>query len=66
MTERVRTWRPDWPCPVGQLLAQSRRGPGDPTYRIERSAGRTRHWRGHRTPEGPATLLVEPRPADAA
>jgi 3-methyladenine DNA glycosylase/8-oxoguanine DNA glycosylase len=61
VTEHARTWRPDWPCPVGQILAQSRRGPGDPTYRIDGS----RHWRGLRTPEGPATLLIEPRPAEA-
>jgi 3-methyladenine DNA glycosylase/8-oxoguanine DNA glycosylase len=62
VTERARTWRPDWPCPVGQILGQSRRGPGDPTYRID---GR-RHWRGLRTPDGPASLLVEPRPAESA
>jgi 3-methyladenine DNA glycosylase/8-oxoguanine DNA glycosylase len=61
VTEHARTWRPDWPCPVGQVLAQSRRGPGDPTYRTDGG----RHWRGIRTPEGPATLLIEPRPAEA-
>ena len=61
MTERARTWRPDWPCPVGQILGQSRRGPGDPTYRIDGA----RHWRGLRTPDGPASLLVEPRPAES-
>lgn len=54
-----RIWRPDWPCPVGQILVDSRRGAGDPTYRIE--AGR--HWRGIRTPQGPARLAVEARPA---
>jgi 3-methyladenine DNA glycosylase/8-oxoguanine DNA glycosylase len=59
VTERARTWRPEWPCPVGQILAQHRRGPGDPTYRIDG----TRHWRGIRTPEGPAALLIEPRSA---
>ncbi len=62
MTERARTWRPDWPCPVGQILGQSRRGPGDPTYRIDG----VRHWRGLRTPDGPASLLVEPRPDESA
>ena len=61
MTEHARTWRPDWPCPVGQILGQSRRGPGDPTYRIDGP----RHWRGLRTPEGPASLLVEPRLAES-
>ncbi|MBJ7530106.1 MAG: DNA-3-methyladenine glycosylase 2 family protein [Nocardioides sp.] len=35
-----------------------KRGGGDPTYRIDGE----RHWRGIRTPEGPATLLVHPRP----
>jgi len=61
VTERARTWRPEWPCPVGQILGQSRRGPGDPTYRIDGA----RHWRGLRTPEGPVSLLVEPRPAES-
>ena len=61
MTERARTWRPEWPCPVGQILGQSRRGGGDPTHRIDG----VRHWRGLRTPDGPASLLVEARPADA-
>ncbi|HEU5455713.1 MAG TPA: DNA-3-methyladenine glycosylase 2 family protein [Nocardioides sp.] len=61
MTEHARTWRPEWPCPVGRILGQSRRGAGDPTYRIDGS----RHWRGLRTPEGPTSLLVEPRPAES-
>jgi 3-methyladenine DNA glycosylase/8-oxoguanine DNA glycosylase len=61
VTERARTWRPDWPCPVGQILGQSRRGPGDPTYRIDGA----RHWRGLRTPDGPVSLLVEPRPSES-
>ena len=50
-----RTWRPDWPCPVGQVLRTHRRGAGDPTYRIDAAGG---HWRGIRTPVGPATLHV--------
>lgn len=58
---RTRVWRPAWPCPVGAVLGQHRRGAGDPTYRVD-DAGR--HWRGLRTPEGPATLVVEPRPRD--
>jgi 3-methyladenine DNA glycosylase/8-oxoguanine DNA glycosylase len=57
VTERTRTWRPGWPCPVGQILATHRRGPGDPTYRIDGAA----HWRGLRTPQGPASLLIQPR-----
>jgi 3-methyladenine DNA glycosylase/8-oxoguanine DNA glycosylase len=61
VTEHARTWRPAWPCPVGQILAQHRRGPGDPTYRIDGP----RHWRGLRSPEGPASLLIQPRPAES-
>ncbi|MEO5851608.1 MAG: DNA-3-methyladenine glycosylase 2 family protein [Nocardioides sp.] len=62
-TGRLRVWRPDWPCPAGQILGQQRRGAGDPTYRVEASGvDRTRHWRGIRTPEGLATLAVEARP----
>lgn len=57
---RVREWRPDWPCPVASVLAVHKRGGGDPTYRVEGE----RHWRGVRTPEGPATLMVEPRSAE--
>jgi len=56
-----RTWRPDWPCPVGQVLRQHRRGGGDPTYRIDAGGG---HWRGIRTPTGPATLHVRAVPRD--
>ena len=56
-----RTWRPDWPCPVGQVLRQHRRGGGDPTYRIDAGGG---HWRGIRTPIGPATLHVRALPRD--
>lgn len=57
-TGQTRTWRPDWPCPVGQILLVHRHGGGDPTYRV---AGST-HWRAMRTPDGPATLRVRPRP----
>lgn len=59
---RARVWRPDWPCPAGAILAQQRHGGADPTYRIDE---RGRHWRGIRTPDGPATLVVESRPQDA-
>lgn len=52
----VREWRPDWPCPVGQIWATWRKGAGDPTYRVDRG----RHWRGIRTPLGPVTLAVQP------
>lgn len=54
---QVREWRPDWPCAVGSVLGVHRRGGGDPTYKVVGA----RHWRGIRTPEGPATLAVEPR-----
>ena len=55
---RERVWRPGRPCPVGQILSITRRGAGDPTYRID-AAGT--HWRGLRTPEGVATLRVAAR-----
>lgn len=51
-----RHWRPSWPCPVGQIWGQWRKGAGDPTYRIHSG----RHWRGIRTPLGPATVAVAP------
>ncbi|MBV9830924.1 MAG: DNA-3-methyladenine glycosylase 2 family protein, partial [Marmoricola sp.] len=57
----VREWRPDWPCPVGLVLFTHRRGAGDPTYR---RAADGSVWRGIRSPEGPATLHVEPLDAD--
>jgi 3-methyladenine DNA glycosylase/8-oxoguanine DNA glycosylase len=53
----VREWRPDWPCPVVTVLSTHRRGGGDPTYRRTTDGA---IWRGIRTPEGPATLRVEP------
>lgn len=56
----IRTWRPDWPCPAAAVLAQQRRGAGDPTLRLD-VAGR--HWRASRTPEGPASLAIAVRPA---
>lgn len=58
---RTRTWRPDWACPAGRIMAQQRHGGSDPTYRTDESG---RIWRGIRTPEGAATLAVTPRPAD--
>lgn len=60
MQERTREWRPDWPCPAGSILRQQRRGSSDPSYRIDASGA---HWRGVRTPEGPATLRVLQDPA---
>ena len=55
-TARSRTWRPGWPCPVGQVLGVHRRGAGDPTYAVLRDGS---HARAMRTPEGVATLHVE-------
>lgn len=55
---RVRLWQPAWPCPVGQILTQHRRGGSDPGYKIDLAG---RHWRGIRTPEGQATLMVDER-----
>lgn len=63
MTASERTWRPDWPCPVGQILGAARRGAGDPTYVVEGGAGRVSHWRAFRTPDGPVRLQVTARPA---
>jgi 3-methyladenine DNA glycosylase/8-oxoguanine DNA glycosylase len=60
-TPLVREWRPGWPCPVALVLATHRRGRGDPTYR--RTADGS-VWRGIRSPEGTATLRVEPLGAD--
>lgn len=48
-------WRPDWPCPVLQVLKTHRRGPRDPTFRTDASGAL---WRGIGTPEGPATLRL--------
>ncbi|MEI2811571.1 MAG: DNA-3-methyladenine glycosylase 2 family protein [Nocardioides sp.] len=50
-------WRPSWPCSVGSALRIHRRGGGDPTYKIDEAGV---HWRGIRTPDGPATLAIAP------
>jgi 3-methyladenine DNA glycosylase/8-oxoguanine DNA glycosylase len=60
---QARTWRPGRPCPVSAILGRHRRGAGDPTYRIDPQGA---HWRGLRTPEGPATLRIEARPSEGA
>ncbi len=57
----TRLWRPPWPVPVGQILSQHRRGGYDPTYKIDFQG---RHWRGIRTPEGTATLMIDTRLRD--
>ena len=43
------------------MMLYRRRGAGDPTYHLDEAG---RHWRGIRTPEGPATLVVGARPDD--
>lgn len=60
MAGQTRTWRPDWPCQALRIVHRHRRGRGDPTFRVD-DAGRV--WRGIRTPEGSATLLIEARAA---
>jgi 3-methyladenine DNA glycosylase/8-oxoguanine DNA glycosylase len=47
---------------VAAILSQQRRGPGDPTYRIEGEGPGARHWRGLRTPAGPASLMIQALP----
>ena len=47
---------------MGAILRQQRRGFGDPTYRIEGEGPAARHWRGIRTPTGPATLMIQALP----
>lgn len=42
------------------MMRAHKRGGGDPTYQVDGE----RHWRGIRTPQGPATLAVWSRPAD--
>lgn len=57
---RERLWRPSWPCPVGIVLSSLRRGPLDPTYRVDPDGT---IWRGVRTPDGTATLRLASRPS---
>jgi 3-methyladenine DNA glycosylase/8-oxoguanine DNA glycosylase len=57
----TRLWVPSWPVPVGEVLGQQRRGGSDPTYKVDFQG---RHWRGVRTPEGDATLMVDTRPRE--
>ncbi len=55
MTSRERVWRPDWPCPVGQIAGGLRHGGGDPTWRRDHDGTL---WHATATPLGPATLRV--------
>ena len=57
MTEPLhRSWRPAWPCPVGQVWGTFKRGLADPTYKVVDG----HHWRALNTPVGTATLKVTP------
>ncbi|PSL54504.1 3-methyladenine DNA glycosylase/8-oxoguanine DNA glycosylase [Saccharothrix carnea] len=49
-----RTWAPTFPLDFGALLMPLRRGPGDPTFRVD-DAG---VWLAANTPAGPGTLRV--------
>ncbi|WP_432478546.1 DNA-3-methyladenine glycosylase family protein [Nocardioides sp. GXQ0305] len=60
---RTRLWEPSWPVPVGAVMSQQRHGGSDPTYKVDFQG---RHWRGLRTPEGEATLMVESQLRDGA
>jgi 3-methyladenine DNA glycosylase/8-oxoguanine DNA glycosylase len=60
-SRNTRLWVPGWEVPVDAVLAQQRHGGADPTYKIDFQG---RHWRGIRTPEGVATLMVDSRPRE--
>ncbi len=51
------TWRPPFDLDVWRTLAPLRHGPGDPTIRLVPGGV----WRATRTPDGPATIHIEPR-----
>lgn len=51
-------WRPGFELDVWRTLAPLRHGPDDPTIRLTT----TGVWRATRTPSGPATLWIEPKP----
>ncbi|WP_158844265.1 DNA-3-methyladenine glycosylase family protein [Saccharothrix deserti] len=48
-----RTWSPTFPLDLGAVLGSLRRGPGDPTFRVEDGV-----WLTANTPVGPGTLHV--------
>ncbi|MFT4081422.1 MAG: DNA-3-methyladenine glycosylase 2 family protein [Nocardioides sp.] len=61
MVGGTRIWQPGFPVRLAGVLAGLRRGSGDPTYRIEGRGTGARHWRGMRTPAGPASLALRVR-----
>lgn len=58
-----RQWRTPRPVAVATTLATLRRGGGDPSHRVQPDGVL---WRATRTPDGPALLRLEARPADGA
>ncbi|GAB2988417.1 DNA-3-methyladenine glycosylase family protein [Nocardioides montaniterrae] len=59
--DAARVWNPRRRVSVDAMLAQHRRGAGDPTHRRDATGV---SWRASRTPDGPVALAV--RPQDAA
>ena len=59
----AREWQAPFPLDVPLTLSVHRRGGGDPAYRTD-LAGAV--WRTSLTPDGPATLRVQARPAGRA
>jgi 3-methyladenine DNA glycosylase/8-oxoguanine DNA glycosylase len=57
-----RTWRPGRPLSVGATTSIFRHGRGDPAFQLDPGGV---VWRTCRTPDGPATMRLGPRPADA-
>lgn len=55
-----RSWLVGRAIPLTTLLGRLRRGAGDPTFRSDRGSV----WRSMRTPAGPATAHLVPRPAE--
>lgn len=53
----TRSWTPPGPYDLIRTLSVLCRGPGDPAYAVDGGAV----WRASRTPEGPATVRIEPR-----
>lgn len=60
--EAMYEWRVEGPIDLVQTLAPLQRGPSDPTMQVETS----RVVRTSRTPDGPATLLIELKPESMA
>ncbi|WP_043175946.1 DNA-3-methyladenine glycosylase family protein [Streptomyces sp. NRRL B-24484] len=59
MPGTVRRWSPGHPLDLGRTLFPLRRGPADPSFRTTPDGS---VWRASRTPAGPGTLRITPRP----